>query len=81
MTADALNAGVAVQRLSLAFSSIQGLAAGGQRIAVLWLGAWLALKGQFSAGMLMAFAAYADQFSSRASNLVDYAIEIRLLRI
>ena len=29
----------------------------------------------------MAFVAYADQFSSRASGLVDYAIEIRLLRI
>lgn len=81
VTADALNAGVAVQRLSLVFSSIQGLASGGQRIAVLWLGAWLALKGQFSAGMLMAFAAYADQFSSRTSSLVDYIIEIRLLRI
>jgi ATP-binding cassette subfamily B protein RaxB len=81
VTADALNAEVAVQRLSLGFSSIQGLASGAQRIGVLWLGAWLALKGQFSAGMLMAFAAYASQFSSRASNLVDYAIEIRLLRI
>jgi ATP-binding cassette subfamily B protein RaxB len=81
VTADALNAGVVVQRLSLGFSIVQSLVSGGQRIAVLWLGAWLALKGQFSAGMLMAFAAYADQFSSRASSLVDYAIEIRLLRI
>lgn len=81
VTADALNASVAVERLSLVFSSIQGLASGGQRIAVLWLGAWLALKGQFSAGMLMAFAAYAEQFSSRASSLVDYAIELHLLRI
>lgn len=81
VTADALNASVAVQRLGLGFSTVQGLVSGGQRIAVLWLGAWLALKGQFSAGMLMAFAAYADQFSNRASSLVDYAIEIRLLRI
>ncbi|HEV2538729.1 MAG TPA: peptidase domain-containing ABC transporter [Frateuria sp.] len=81
VTADVLNAGVAVQRLSLGFSTAQGIVSGCQRIAVLWLGAWLALKGQFSAGMLMAFAAYADQFSSRASNLVDYAIEVRLLRI
>jgi ATP-binding cassette, subfamily B, bacterial CvaB/MchF/RaxB len=80
-TADTLNAGVAVQRLGLVFSGIQGLVSGGQRIAVLWLGAWLALKGQFSAGMLMAFAAYADQFGSRASSLVDYIVEIRLLRI
>ena len=80
-TADTLNAGVAVQRLNLVFGSIQGLTVGSQRIAILWLGAWLALKGQFSAGMLMAFAAYADQFTSRASSLVDYAIDIRLLRI
>lgn len=80
-TADTLNAGVAVQRLNLVFSSIQGLTTGSQRIAILWLGAWLALKGQFSAGMLMAFAAYADQFTSRASSLVDYVIDIRLLRI
>lgn len=81
VTADALNAGVAVQRLNLVFNSVQGVVSGSQRIGVLWLGAWLALKGQFSAGMLMAFAAYASQFSSRASNLVDYAIEISLLRI
>lgn len=81
VTADALNAGIGVQRLDLVFGSIQGLASGAQRIGVLWLGAWLALKGQFSAGMLMAFAAYAGQFTSRASSLVDYAIEIRLLRI
>ncbi|MCW0161106.1 peptidase domain-containing ABC transporter [Burkholderia pseudomallei] len=81
VTADALNAGVAVQRLSLVFSSVQGLATGAEKIAVLWLGAWLALRGQFSAGMLMAFVAYADQFTARASSLVDYLIEIRLLRI
>ena len=81
VTADALNAGIGVQRLNLVFGSIQGITSGAERVGVLWLGAWLALKGQFSAGMLMAFAAYAGQFSSRTSSLVDYAIEIRLLRI
>jgi ATP-binding cassette subfamily B protein RaxB len=80
-TADTLNASVAVQRLNLAFGSVQGLVTGSQRIGVLWLGAWLALKGQFSAGMLMAFVAYADQFTSRSSSLVDYFIELRLLRL
>jgi ATP-binding cassette, subfamily B, bacterial CvaB/MchF/RaxB len=81
VTADALNSSIGVQRLDLVFGAISGLASGAQRIGVLWLGAWLALKGQFSAGMLMAFVAYAGQFTSRASSLVDYAIEIRLLRI
>lgn len=78
---DTLNAGIAIQKLNLTFGSVQSLVAGAQRIGVLWLGAWLALKGQFSAGMLMAFAAYADQFTVRASSLIDYAIELRLLRL
>jgi ATP-binding cassette, subfamily B, bacterial CvaB/MchF/RaxB len=78
---DTLNAGIAIQKLNLTFGSVQSLVTGAQRIGVLWLGAWLALKGQFSAGMLMAFAAYADQFTVRASSLIDYAIELRLLRL
>jgi ATP-binding cassette, subfamily B, bacterial CvaB/MchF/RaxB len=77
----ALNLDVQVQQFSLVYGSMQGLLSGAQRIGVLWLGAWLALKGQFSAGMLMAFVAYADLFTGRASSLIDYAIQLRLLRI
>jgi ATP-binding cassette subfamily B protein RaxB len=81
LTADALNTGIAVQKLSLIFSAFQGTTTGLQKVALLWVGAWLALKGEFSAGMLMAYVAYADQFTSRSMNLVDYGIELRLLRI
>lgn len=80
-TADTLNTSIAVQRLNLLFGSIDGLTSGAQRVGVLWLGAWLALEGQFSAGMLMAFVAYADQFTSRASGLVDYVVQLKLLRM
>lgn len=79
--ADALNTSVRVQKLNLVFSSIQNMVAGGQRIAVLWLGAWFALKNQFTAGSLMAFVAYSDQFTSRASSLVDYLLQYRLLHL
>ena len=44
-TTDVLNTSIAVQRLNLLFGSIEGLTAGTQRVGVLWLGAWLALKG------------------------------------
>ena len=81
VTTDALNTSIAVQKLNLIFGSLNGLASGAQRIGVLWLGAWLALKGEMSAGMLMAFVAYADQFTSRAGSLVDYIIQLRLLRL
>ncbi|KJV34814.1 peptidase domain-containing ABC transporter [Luteibacter yeojuensis] len=80
-TADALNTSVTVQRLTLIFQGLGGLSSGAQRIAILWLGASLALKGEMSAGMLMAFVAYADQFSARASSMIDYGIELRMLRL
>ncbi|MEX1826836.1 peptidase domain-containing ABC transporter [Luteibacter sp. CQ10] len=80
-TVDALNTSIQVQRLTLIFNAANGLASGAQRIAVMWLGAWLALRNVMSAGMLMAFVAYADQFTSRAGNLVDYLIQLRLLRL
>ncbi len=79
--AEALNTSVSVQKLNLVFSSMHGVVSGGQRIAVLWLGAWLGLRGEFTAGSLMAFVAYADQFTSRASNLVDYILQYRLLHL
>lgn len=80
-TADMLNTSIGVQKLNLAFGSLQSLVNGAQRIGVLWLGAWLALGGNFSAGMLMAFVAYADQFAGRAASLIDFLIQLKLLRI
>lgn len=78
---DTLNVGVQVQQFSLIYGSLQSLLSGALRIGVLWLGASLALRGQFSAGMLMAFLAYSDQFTSRAASMVDYVIELRMLRM
>lgn len=80
-TADTLNTSIAVQRLQLLFGSANSLVGGFQRIGVLWLGAWLAMRDVFSAGMLIAFVAYADQFSSRTGNLIDYLINLKLLRM
>ncbi|WP_045767634.1 peptidase domain-containing ABC transporter [Xanthomonas albilineans] len=78
---DTLNTSIAVQRLDMLFTALQNLATGAQRLGVLWLGAWLGLKGQFTVGMLTAFVAYGDQFSGRVASLVDYAIELRMLRL
>jgi ATP-binding cassette subfamily B protein RaxB len=80
-TADALNMGVVVQRLGLLFDSAGGLMTGVQRIAVIWIGASLTLKGEMSPGMLVAFVAYADQFTSRFVGLADYWVQFRLLRL
>jgi ATP-binding cassette, subfamily B, bacterial CvaB/MchF/RaxB len=76
-----LNTSIAVQRLDLLFGSLNGLSAGVQRIVVLCVGAYLVLGSQFTVGMLLAFVAYADQFTSRAASLIDYIIELRILRL
>lgn len=81
VTADSLNMSIAVQRLDMLFTALQSLANGGQRLGVLWLGAWLGLKGQMTVGMLTAFLAYSDQFSGRAASFVDYMVELRMLRL
>jgi ATP-binding cassette subfamily B protein RaxB len=76
-----LNTSIAVERLDLLFGSLNGLSAGIQRIVVLCVGASLVLNAQFTVGMLIAFVAYADQFTARAASLIDYAIELRILRL
>jgi ATP-binding cassette subfamily B protein RaxB len=76
---DTSNTAVAVQRLGVMFGAMSTFTSGAQRIAVLWIGASIALKGQMTIGMLMAFTAYADQFSSRGMALVDSVIHLRLL--
>lgn len=80
-TADTLNTSIKVQKLNLAFGSVNGLTSGLQKIGVLWLGAYFALGGHFTAGMLMAYVAYADQFTSRASSLIEYVVQLKLLRL
>ena len=39
----------------------------------------LVLKGEFSAGMLVAFVVYADQFSHRAASLIDQWNDFKML--
>ncbi|EQD38007.1 hypothetical protein B2A_11665, partial [mine drainage metagenome] len=46
---------------------------------VIGLAALLVLRGEFSVGMLVAFVAYADQFTQRAGNLIDHWNDFKML--
>jgi len=46
-----------------------------------WLAALAVLDRNFSVGMLFAFIAYKDQFSSRVAGLIDKLFELRMLRL
>src|SRR5690348_10231924 len=76
-----VNRNIAMQRLNIAFQSGNQLIFGIEKVALIWLAAVLVLDGTFTAGMLVAFAAYADQFVTRAANLIDKGIQFRMLRL
>lgn len=78
---DTVNRNVAMQRLNIAFTSGNQLIFGIERVALIWLAAVLVLDGTFTAGMLVAFAAYAEQFVTRAAGLIDKGIEFGMLRL
>lgn len=78
---DTTNKGIAIQRLSISFSTLQGVISGVGRVVLIWLAARQVLDGNFSAGMLIAYISFSDQFISRASGLIDAIIEFRMLRL
>lgn len=76
---DTTNRLIVTQRLGIGFSAANGLIFGIERVALVWWAAALVLDGQFTAGMLVAFMAYADQFTQRASSLIDTWNQFRML--
>ena len=79
LVVDHTNAGVKVQNLAIAHRAANGLIFGLENVAVIWLAAALVMDGRFSVGMLFGFLAFKLLFITRVSNLVDKAIEFRML--
>lgn len=76
-----VNEEVRLSKLTLGFTSTSQLIFGIERIAVIWIGAMLAMNNVFSVGMLVAYLAYKDQFALRMAGLIDKAVEFRMLRL
>ena len=79
LVVDHTNAGVKVQNLAIVHRAANGLIFGLENVAVIWLAALLVMDGRFSVGMLFGFLAFKLLFITRVSNLVDKAIEFRML--
>ncbi|WP_230954216.1 peptidase domain-containing ABC transporter [Burkholderia stagnalis] len=78
---ESTNKHVAIERLSIGFSTLQGAIAGAGRVVLVWLAAKQVLDGQFSAGMLVAFISFAEQFMARGGELIGTLIDFRMLRL
>ena len=75
------NREAAIGRVTALFGGLSRLVFGAQRIVLVWLAAWLALRAEFSAGMLVAFVAYSDLFATRTGSLIDKFVDLRLLGV
>ena len=80
-TVAATNRDVGIQRLTIAFTLLNQLMFGLGRVALIWIAASLALGNQFTAGAMVAFMAYADQFTHRVAGLIDKWIDFRMLKL
>ncbi|MDQ2702943.1 MAG: peptidase domain-containing ABC transporter [Pseudomonadota bacterium] len=78
---DTVDRDVRLAHMGLGFSSASKIVFGIERIAVIWIGALLALQNVFSVGMLIAYLAYKDQFAQRMAALIDKWVEFRMLRL
>lgn len=68
-----------LQTLTINFSAYGKWLSSVQKIAVASLAAYLIMRNEFSAGMLVAFLSYADQFMVRAIGLADKATDFAML--
>ncbi|MBV8500167.1 MAG: peptidase domain-containing ABC transporter [Paucibacter sp.] len=81
LVVEQMNAGISAKKLELGMGVANKLLFGLERVAIVWMGAALVLDRQISVGMLFAFLAYKEQFSTRLAGLIDKLVELRMLRL
>jgi ATP-binding cassette subfamily B protein RaxB len=77
--ADVANANVRLGRAKIAFSTINDLIFGLETILTVYLAARLALANSLTVGMIFAFMSYKQHFTDKAVQLVEKALDFRIL--
>ena len=78
MVAD-VNASLRIQKLEIIYRLIRRTLSGTFALLLLWLGARAVIAETMSVGMLLAFLAYRSQFDHRFTELVNKAMDLRML--
>lgn len=77
--ADTVNANIRLGRAQIQFKTINSAIFGAENVITVYLAAMLVLNNAMTVGMIFAFMAYKMNFTTKASTLVEKAIEFRLL--
>lgn len=75
------NANVRKTRFEMLFSGGNSLLSSLEQVSVLWLGAHQVIIGNMTLGMFVALTTYRGQFAERAANLLDMALQLRMLSL
>ncbi|WP_036109089.1 MULTISPECIES: peptidase domain-containing ABC transporter [Luteibacter] len=76
---DLANSDLSAQKITSLFTILSQCVQGLGRVVLVWLATIQVLDGAITVGMMIAFAAYSDQFISRGAGLADKVVEIRML--
>jgi len=76
---DVMSANVRLGRVKIAFTTINDLIFGLEGIITVYLAAGLALNNMLTVGMIFAFISYKQNFTDKAVQLIEKALEFRLL--
>ncbi|GHD64305.1 peptidase domain-containing ABC transporter [Jeongeupia chitinilytica] len=78
---DTRNAQLRQQRLAIGYHLCFSLLSRAAAILILWFGANAVLNGTFTVGMLIAFLALQDRFTTSANQLIDKFFEFKMLTV
>ncbi|MBO1076404.1 peptidase domain-containing ABC transporter [Roseomonas marmotae] len=76
-----VGAAMRLEKFGIGYTAAAQALFGLDRILIIWLGARAVLAGQMSVGMLIAFLAFQDQFTSRVNGFVDTLLDLRMLSL
>jgi ATP-binding cassette, subfamily B, bacterial CvaB/MchF/RaxB len=79
--ADVVSANVHLGRAKVAFTSINDFLFGLENIITIYLAARLALSNSLTIGMIFAFMSYKQHFTEKAVQLVEKALDFRILEL
>jgi ATP-binding cassette subfamily B protein RaxB len=77
--AEAISRGIRQGRLTIGFKTANDLIYGIVNVLVAYLGARAVMADELTIGMLYAFMAYKEQFLRKATNLIEFGIQYRML--
>lgn len=78
---DTSNTNIKMTRFDMLFQGANLLISTIDQVVILWIGAMAVIDGFFSLGMFIAFNAYRGQFSDRAANLINLALQFKMLSL